>query len=64
MGLQFHLETTPDGVRALLDHCRDDLTPGPYVQTAEELLGAPPSAYARVNALMADVLAHLLPPAV
>ena len=63
LGLQFHLETTPDGVRDLVGHCRDELTPGPYVQTEAELLGAPPSAYARANALMADFLAHLLAPA-
>lgn len=63
LGLQFHLETTPDGARALLDHCRDDLTPGPFVQTEAELRNAPPPAYAQVNALMAEVLAHLLKPA-
>jgi GMP synthase-like glutamine amidotransferase len=33
IGLQFHLETTPESARALLDHCGDELVPGPYVQT-------------------------------
>lgn len=60
LGLQFHLETTPEGANALLDHCRDDLTPGPFVQTEAELRNTPPSAYAQVNALMADLLDHLL----
>jgi GMP synthase-like glutamine amidotransferase len=40
IGLQFHLETTPDGALALLDNCRDDLTPGPYVQAEAELRAA------------------------
>jgi GMP synthase-like glutamine amidotransferase len=38
VGLQFHLESTPASIRALIDHCPDDLAPGPYVQTPEEML--------------------------
>ena len=36
-GLQFHLESTGDGVQALLENCSADLTPGPYVQNAAEI---------------------------
>jgi len=36
--LQFHLETTREGAAALVTHCGDDLAPGPFVQTAEEIL--------------------------
>ncbi len=35
VGLQFHLETTPETLDALIKNCGDDLRPGPYVQTAE-----------------------------
>ena len=33
VGLQFHLETTPESLQALIENCSDDLSPGPYVQT-------------------------------
>ena len=60
VALQFHLETTPDNVAALVDHCRDELVPGPYVQSEDDLLAAPPERYAAINRAMQEVLAHLL----
>jgi GMP synthase-like glutamine amidotransferase len=38
LALQFHLELTLSDVKALVDNCRDELVPGPYVQSEEELL--------------------------
>ena len=38
LALQFHLEVTPGGVKDLVEHCRDELVPGPFIQTEEELL--------------------------
>jgi len=37
-GIQFHLEMTREGVSALLAQCAGDLAPGPWVQTAGEML--------------------------
>ena len=59
LGLQFHLETTPDSARALVAHCRDELTPAPYVQPEQVILSVPPETYAAANRLMAEVLAYL-----
>jgi GMP synthase-like glutamine amidotransferase len=60
IGLQFHLETTPESAGALLDHCRDELVPGgPYIQTESQLRGVPRSAYAEINSLIARVLSHI-----
>jgi GMP synthase-like glutamine amidotransferase len=59
LGLQFHLETTPESARALVENCRADLTPGPYVQSEERLLSAPARNYRAANALMERVLSHL-----
>jgi GMP synthase-like glutamine amidotransferase len=40
VGLQFHLESTEASIRSLLEHCPDDLArQGPYVQSADSLLG-------------------------
>jgi GMP synthase-like glutamine amidotransferase len=38
LALQFHLEMTPGGARALIEHCPDDLAPGPCVQPAAAIL--------------------------
>lgn len=60
IALQFHLETTPSSAEALIEHCRDELVPGPYVQTEQELRAAPAARYAAVNELMERVLAEFL----
>ncbi|MEW6510739.1 MAG: type 1 glutamine amidotransferase [Bacteroidota bacterium] len=59
IGLQFHLEITPVGALALLENCRSDLTPGPYVQIEQELRAAPASRYHAINGIMDDILAYL-----
>ncbi|MGB1581063.1 MAG: type 1 glutamine amidotransferase [Nevskiales bacterium] len=55
VGLQFHLETTPDSARAIIAHCPQDLSPGPYVQTAESML-ADEARFAALNVQMAQLL--------
>jgi GMP synthase-like glutamine amidotransferase len=37
-GLQFHLENTYSIISDLIKNCSEDMTSGPYVQSAEELL--------------------------
>ncbi len=60
VALQFHLETTPASAEALIENCRNELVPGPYVQTEAELRAAPAARYAAINQLMEGVLAELL----
>lgn len=36
--LQFHLESTPESVAQLAEHCADELVPGKYIQGREEIL--------------------------
>lgn len=60
IGLQFHLEVTPDTCRRLIDNCRNELTDGAYVQAESALRNTPRSAYASVNALMDHVLSYLV----
>ena len=60
IGLQFHLETTPDSARAFVEEDNgEELVDAPYIQTAQQILDAPLSAYAGINALMVDVLEYL-----
>ncbi len=58
VGLQFHLETTLDGARLLLDHCRNELDGGPFVQEEEELL-SDASKFEAINQVMDKVLQAL-----
>jgi GMP synthase-like glutamine amidotransferase len=59
IGLQFHLETTPESVDALVSNCRHELVPGKYVQSEQELRSVAPGRYATINALMASVLEYV-----
>jgi GMP synthase-like glutamine amidotransferase len=62
IGLQFHLETTPDTARQFVSSGRSDLVPGAFVQSEAEIVGAPAGKYDRLNALMDAVLSHLTGP--
>jgi GMP synthase-like glutamine amidotransferase len=55
IGLQFHLEATPDAARDLIRHGGDDLDGSPYVQTAEQMLDNI-DRFAASNLLMANLL--------
>jgi GMP synthase-like glutamine amidotransferase len=60
MGLQFHLETTPELVAGILENCPEDVAvPGTYVQAAAELRTVPAASYQRINNMMGEVLSHL-----
>lgn len=37
IALQFHLEVGPKNVEDLVENCRDELLPGPYIQNEKEL---------------------------
>jgi GMP synthase-like glutamine amidotransferase len=60
IGLQFHLEMTPEGAATMIDKCRSELLPGPCIQTEQELRLVPVSQYHAINGLMSEVLAYLV----
>lgn len=62
IGLQFHLETTPESVGAILDNCARDLTPGPCVQTEDEIWGVAGTACTGINCLMSELLSYITRP--
>lgn len=61
IGLQFHLETTPESARDIISHCRDELISSGYVQGEEDILSARPGNYRTINLLMDNILSFLLP---
>jgi GMP synthase-like glutamine amidotransferase len=58
LALQFHLETTPRSATALIDNCRDELTPGRFVQTPAEMLGRN-DRFVAINEAMEKMLDRL-----
>jgi len=59
IGLQFHLETTPQSARDLVVNCGAELVPAEFVQPAAALTAPPEGTYAAVARTMSSVLAHL-----
>jgi len=59
MGLQFHLETTPASLSALIDNCSHELQPGPYIQTAAEMMRGEVN-FVQINETMAGLLNQLM----
>ncbi|MCX6901242.1 MAG: type 1 glutamine amidotransferase [Verrucomicrobia bacterium] len=58
VGLQFHLETTPESARLLAQHCPDELVAGPFIQTAEAML-ADERRFGRINETIWKLLDRL-----
>ena len=60
IGLQFHLEMTASVAKALTQHCAEDLAPGEYAQSAEEIIAAPEQLYSKNQTLLIGLLDFLL----
>jgi len=59
IGLQFHLEVTPEAVRTLVNNCRNEIQPSKYVQPEPVLLDKGPDRFLVLNHLMGDILSFL-----
>jgi GMP synthase-like glutamine amidotransferase len=62
LGLQFHLETTPETANLLIENCRSELVPGENIQTEERIRAVPAQTYERIHGLMAGILHYLSGP--
>lgn len=59
IGLQFHLETTPESAAILVEQCANELTPGIFVQSVDKILMAGADKYEAINQMMAEILSYL-----
>lgn len=59
LGLQFHIESTPESVAAIVANCADEIVPARYIQTAESMLAATEEDYARINQALFGILDRL-----
>ena len=55
LGLQFHLESTKESVRQILDNCASELVAGKYIQKPEEML-ARDDDFSKINTVMCQIL--------
>lgn len=60
LGLQFHLEMEEGDIRRIVEHCRVELLPGPYVQDETALLAGVATHGAASNRLLNEVLEYLV----
>lgn len=59
IGLQFHLETTPESMDRIIRHCRGEIEPGTYIQTEDAMRGVPETTYDGINSLMGELLSYI-----
>lgn len=59
LGLQFHLESTPQTVEAILAHCGDELAEAKYIQSAAQIRAADLSLFTSINHLLETLLNRL-----
>lgn len=61
IGLQFHLETTPESAASIIEHCASELrVPQRFIQSESALRSGASANYAGINALMVEVLEYLV----
>lgn len=59
IALQFHLETTPESARSLVQNCKEELVPSAYIQREDEILSAKSETYKLINHFMDNILSFL-----
>ena len=57
LGLQFHLESTKDSVRQIIENCASELVAGKYIQKPEEML-AHDDDFSNINTAMRQILEY------
>ncbi|MHC5934715.1 type 1 glutamine amidotransferase [Nostoc sp.] len=57
LGLQFHLESTQESVRQIIENCASELVTGKYIQKSEEML-ARDDDFSNINTAMCKILEH------
>lgn len=59
LGLQFHFEVTAESMGRLIDHCGEEIVPGSFVQSAEQMLAAPQAVFDRLHESLYGLLDRL-----
>nr|MBF0222098.1 type 1 glutamine amidotransferase [Desulfobulbaceae bacterium] len=57
VALQFHLETTAESLKGLIENCGDEITDGEFIQSADSMVAG--TNFSAINATMENLLNHL-----
>ena len=60
IGLQFHPETTETSMQGLIERLGHELTPAPFVQSADQMHAEPAETYIQISKLSHQLLKYLL----
>lgn len=60
IGIQFHLESTPESLDSIIENCRDDLTEGPKIMSEAEMKSQASSHYPSIHQEMNRLLDFLI----
>lgn len=60
LGLQFHMEVTRDSVLGLIENCKDELVPGNYIQSAEQMVKFNENEFISMNDFMKKMFEKLV----
>ena len=59
IGLQFHLETTPDSINSMIQNCHSEIIPGTFIQSEEAIQSVKQESFNRINTLMFEILSYI-----
>lgn len=59
IGLQFHLETTPDSINSMIQHCYSEIIPNKFIQTEPVIKSAKSDCFDKINTLMFTILNYI-----
>lgn len=59
IGLQFHLETTPDCVNSMIQHCHSEIIPSTFIQTEEAIQSSTQDCFDKINTIMFTILNYI-----
>ncbi|MBP9943320.1 MAG: type 1 glutamine amidotransferase, partial [Desulfomicrobium sp.] len=59
IGLQFHLETTPDSINSMIQNCHSEIIPSTFIQSEEAIQSVKQESFNRINTLMFEILSYI-----
>ncbi len=59
VGIQFHLESTPESLGRLIAHCGQELMPAPFIQSADQMTRMQAEDCKMINSWMSEILTRL-----
>jgi GMP synthase-like glutamine amidotransferase len=59
IGLQFHLETTPDSINSMIQHCYSDIITNKFIQTVPVIKSAKSDCFDKINTLIFTILNYI-----